>query len=116
LWLLSEKGFFLNVDSFDPHEPWDPPRELVDPFDPGAYDVEGWTAASPYTRWREVLTEEQFTSFRASTWLSDKRSDPNELQNLADERPGKLLEMQQALRRKLEELDAPPEQIQRLGL
>jgi arylsulfatase A-like enzyme len=26
--------FFLWVDIFDPHEPWDPPRELVDLYDP----------------------------------------------------------------------------------
>ncbi|WP_335343103.1 sulfatase [Halomontanus rarus] len=50
------------------------------------------------------------------TWLSDKREDPNELENLADERPDKLREMQRALRRTLEELDAPPEQVDRLGI
>jgi len=27
--------FFLLVDSFDPHEPWDPPHEFVDMYDPG---------------------------------------------------------------------------------
>jgi arylsulfatase A-like enzyme len=27
--------FFLLVDSFDPHEPWDPPRSYVEPYDPG---------------------------------------------------------------------------------
>ena len=27
--------FFLLVDSFDPHEPWDPPREYADLYDPG---------------------------------------------------------------------------------
>jgi len=27
--------FFLYVDTFDPHEPWDPPRWYVDRYDPG---------------------------------------------------------------------------------
>jgi arylsulfatase A-like enzyme len=27
--------FFLLVDSFDPHEPWDPPQEYVEMYDPG---------------------------------------------------------------------------------
>ena len=27
--------FFLYVDTFDPHEPWDPPRWYVDLYDPG---------------------------------------------------------------------------------
>ena len=50
------------------------------------------------------------------TWLSDKRSDPNELVNLADRAPAKLREMQAALRETLIRLQAPPEQIERLGL
>ena len=32
--------FFLWVDSFDPHEPWDPPRSYVDLYDPGYGGVE----------------------------------------------------------------------------
>ncbi len=27
--------FYLHVDSFDPHEPWDPPQKYVDLYDPG---------------------------------------------------------------------------------
>jgi arylsulfatase A-like enzyme len=27
--------FFLMVDAFDPHEPWDPPQHYVDRYDPG---------------------------------------------------------------------------------
>ncbi len=39
-WLERNAGhenFFLWVDSFDPHEPWDPPQHYVDLYDPG-YD------------------------------------------------------------------------------
>jgi arylsulfatase A-like enzyme len=50
------------------------------------------------------------------TWLSDKRSDPNELVNLAEREPARLREMQSALRETLIRLQAPPEQIERLGL
>ncbi|MCC2683681.1 MAG: Arylsulfatase [Paenibacillaceae bacterium] len=54
--------------------------------------------------------------FNMPTWLSDKRSDPNELVNLAEERPEKLKEMQQALVRTLQRIQAPDEQLDRLGL
>ena len=27
--------FYLHIDSYDPHEPWDPPRPYVDLYDPG---------------------------------------------------------------------------------
>ena len=59
------EDFFLHIDCFDPHEPWDPPRELVEPFMPDAYEVEGWSCHPPYCRWEEQLTPEQFESFRA---------------------------------------------------
>jgi arylsulfatase A-like enzyme len=52
----------------------------------------------------------------APTWLSDKRSDPNELVNLADRAPAKLRQMQAALQETLIQLRAPPEQIERLRL
>jgi len=29
------KNFFLWIDTFDPHEPWDPPQHYVDMYDPG---------------------------------------------------------------------------------
>ena len=29
------ENFFLYVDTFDPHEPWDPPKHYVDMYDPG---------------------------------------------------------------------------------
>ena len=50
------------------------------------------------------------------TWLSDKRNDPNELTNLADRELVKLRQMQDALRETLIQLQAPPEQLERLGL
>ena len=31
----SHEHFFLWIDSFSPHEPWDPPRHYVDLYDPG---------------------------------------------------------------------------------
>ena len=58
-------GFYLHIDCFDPHEPWDPPEPLLADFMTTAYEVEGWTAAPPYSKWRETLTQEQFDSFRA---------------------------------------------------
>jgi arylsulfatase A-like enzyme len=30
-----QERFFLYVDTFDPHEPWDPPQHYIDLYDPG---------------------------------------------------------------------------------
>lgn len=38
--VASDKPFFLLVDSFDPHEPWDPPRYYTDMYDPGYEGIE----------------------------------------------------------------------------
>ena len=54
--------------------------------------------------------------YSTPTWLSNKRDDPNELVNLADTRPEKLHDMQKAFKRKLAEVEAPEEQLDRLGL
>ena len=59
------QDFYLHLDIFDPHEPWDPPEELLRTFDPRGYDVPDMTAAAPYRKWREVLSESQFRAYRA---------------------------------------------------
>lgn len=59
------EDFFLHLDVFDPHEPWDPPEELVKMFDPNGYDVDGWTAAPPYEQCREKISPELFRNFQA---------------------------------------------------
>jgi arylsulfatase A-like enzyme len=59
------QDFYLHLDIFDPHEPWDPPEDLLRQFDPRGYDVPDMTAAAPYRKWREVLSEEQFRAYRA---------------------------------------------------
>jgi len=55
-------------------------------------------------------------SWGTETWLSDRRVDPNERDNLADDRPEMLATMQRALARTLVDLDAPEEQLERLGI
>jgi arylsulfatase A-like enzyme len=38
--VLSKGGpFFLTVDSYDPHEPWDPPEKYVEMYDDEPYDL-----------------------------------------------------------------------------
>ncbi len=61
----AHQDFYLHLDIFDPHEPWDPPEEILKQYDPRGYDVEGVNAAAPYAPWREQLTEEQFLAYRA---------------------------------------------------
>ncbi len=56
--------FFLVVDSFDPHEPWDPPayyRKLYDPED-DCIDV----IQSCYRRWEGILTPRELKRIQAN--------------------------------------------------
>ena len=56
--------FFLVVDSFDPHEPWDPPvyyRKLYDPDD-DCVDV----IQSPYEPWKGKLTPREVKRIQAN--------------------------------------------------
>jgi arylsulfatase A-like enzyme len=56
-------SFFLCVDSFDPHEPWDPPQEYVDLYDPG---YSGKRVIAPmYRDWQEYLNEEELQHMKA---------------------------------------------------
>ena len=54
--------FFLLVDSFDPHEPWDPPQHYVDLYDPG---YEGVQMISPYYGPTDEMTEAELKHMRA---------------------------------------------------
>lgn len=55
--------FYLYVDFFDPHEPWDPPQYYVDMYDPN-YD--GEVVDYPlYAKWRDFLTEKELKHCRA---------------------------------------------------
>ena len=44
----TRKDFFLHIDSFPPHEPWDPPERFVKMFDPRGYDVNEYFPSAPY--------------------------------------------------------------------
>ena len=55
--------FFLYVDTFDPHEPWDPPKSYVDLYDK---DYDGEEVIYPrYDRWRDFLSERELKHCRA---------------------------------------------------
>jgi arylsulfatase A-like enzyme len=55
--------FFLYVDTFDPHEPWDPPKSYVDRYDPG---YTGEDVIYPrYDRWQDFLSERELKHCRA---------------------------------------------------
>jgi arylsulfatase A-like enzyme len=41
-------NFYLHIDSFPPHEPWDPPERFVKLFDPRGYDVPTYIPTPPY--------------------------------------------------------------------
>ena len=54
--------FFLVVDNYDPHEPWDPPEEYVKLYSDGYEGPEPFTSSSGPSGW---LTEEQLKRMRA---------------------------------------------------
>ncbi|HOX40424.1 MAG TPA: sulfatase [Candidatus Brocadiia bacterium] len=65
LWLeenYREKDFFLYVDTFDPHEPWDAPQWYVEMYDPG-YD--GQAVDYPLYNYSDFLTEKELKHCRA---------------------------------------------------
>jgi arylsulfatase A-like enzyme len=57
------RRFFLYVDTYDPHEPWDPPHYYVEPYDPGYNGEE--VIAPRYDLWKEFLTEREHQHCRA---------------------------------------------------
>lgn len=61
----AHRDFFLHLDIFDPHEPWDPPEDILRQFDPRGYDVPGIGGAAPYAPWRGRLDEGQLLAYRA---------------------------------------------------
>lgn len=66
---LHEQPFFLLVDTWDPHEPWDPPAWYVKQYQPD-YDgrqVFPPNGFPPYGNWREAgVSEAEMTTARAS--------------------------------------------------
>lgn len=55
--------FFLWVDTFDPHEPWDPPQKYVERYNPG-YDGDD-VIYPPYGFWKDFLTSDDLNHCRA---------------------------------------------------
>jgi arylsulfatase A-like enzyme len=57
------RRFFLYVDTYDPHEPWDPPRYYVERYDPG---YNGEEVIYPrYDLWKDFLSERELQHCRA---------------------------------------------------
>jgi arylsulfatase A-like enzyme len=72
-----DQPFFLVVDNYDPHEPWDPPEKYTSLYDEGYNGKEPWTASSGPSDW---LTERQLQRMRGlyagevtmmDTWLGN---------------------------------------------
>jgi len=58
------KSLFLVIDSFDPHEPWDPPdhyRRMYDPDDDCRNVIQ-----SPYCRWTDILSSRELKRIQAN--------------------------------------------------
>src|SRR3712207_1779980 len=59
---VGDQPFFLVADSYDPHEPWDPPTEYVSLYDEG---YEGREPIIPRYGEDDCLTERQLLRMRA---------------------------------------------------
>lgn len=57
-----EQQFFLYVDTFDPHEPWDPPQHYVDLYNP---DYDGEEIIYPRYDYADYLTDRELEHCRA---------------------------------------------------
>ncbi|NOY82135.1 MAG: sulfatase-like hydrolase/transferase [Kiritimatiellaeota bacterium] len=57
------KPFYLHVETFDPHEPWDPPAEYAEQYASDYGDTLVGVAAPPRV---DLLTEKQFEHVRAA--------------------------------------------------
>jgi len=58
----ADDSFFLCVDCWDPHEPWDPPQHYVDLYDPGYKGVE---MIHPHYGPTDQMTEQELKHMRA---------------------------------------------------
>jgi len=69
----SDRPFFLWVDFFDPHEPWDPPEDMVKRYDP---DYEGIPMIHPNYGRSDVYTDAElhnlWAHYAAEAELVDK--------------------------------------------
>ncbi|MFC6723530.1 sulfatase-like hydrolase/transferase [Halobium palmae] len=57
--------FYLHIDCYDPHEPWDPPEELLEQFDPRGYDVDTWESHPPYDEWEDHYSRDELRHMQA---------------------------------------------------
>jgi arylsulfatase A-like enzyme len=58
-----DRAFFLHIDTFDPHEPWDPPAHYLARYEPDGYDGED-VIYPRYDRWNGFLTEAELEHCR----------------------------------------------------
>lgn len=59
------KNFYLHIDEFDPHEPWDPPEDILHQFDSRGYYTEDWASHPPYAKWHEHMDAKTLRNFQA---------------------------------------------------
>ncbi len=60
--LPDDQPFFLVIDAYDPHEPWDPPGKYVEMYSDGYEGPEPFTSSSGPSDW---MTEAQLERMRA---------------------------------------------------
>lgn len=58
------ESFFLWIDTFDPHEPWDPPQHYIDLYDPG-YKGRVFEAPTYGLRRKMGITDREMKQMRA---------------------------------------------------
>ena len=87
---VTHQDFYLHIDCFQPHEPYDPPEEYLREFWPDGYSVSfPWSGGTPYNKWEEAGYSREQARFAQARYAANVR--------LVDDALGLLLDQLDAL-------------------
>ena len=112
-----KERFFLLVDTWDPHEPWNPPPHYVDPYLP---DYDGRVVEPVYGKWRGRVSERDLKVARAcyaaeitmvpQTTVQVQGKDAEQVLKLVE-----MLEDSDDVQHVYANFDIPDEELERIG-
>ncbi|MDP0495655.1 MAG: sulfatase [Verrucomicrobiota bacterium JB024] len=87
---VAHQDFYLHIDCFQPHEPYDPPEKYLREFWPDGYSVSfPWSGGTPYNKWEEAGYSRDQVRFAQARYAANVR--------LVDDALGLLLDQLDAL-------------------
>ncbi len=82
----SHQNFYLHIDCFQPHEPYDPPEEFLREFWPDGYAVDfDWSGGTPYSKWQEANYSQEQLRFAQARYAANVRLVDHALGTLLDQ-------------------------------